>query len=117
MRPVHWLVLLILVGAPGGLYAQSEVPAGLKPMAGWVPRPLSAELAFRPNASADSTAHQPFWRPRPGEHLAYWVGFGAGVAVSPLLWCDDCSTVNNALTTLLLGIGGSVTALLLQRTF
>ena len=117
MRPFHWLVLVILAGAPGGLYAQAEVPAGLKPLAGWSARPVSAELALRPQASADSTAHRPFFLPRPGEHTAYWIGFGAGLAVSPLLWCDDCSTVSNASTTLLLGVGGAVTALLLQRTF
>jgi hypothetical protein len=117
MRPLQWLVWVILAGAPGGLYAQAEVPAGPRPLAGWTARSVSAEPALRPQASADSTAHRPFFLPRPGEHTAYWVGFGAGLAVSPLLWCDNCSTVNNASTSLLLGIGGAVTALLLQRTF
>ena len=117
MRPVHWLVLVTLLVVPEGLNAQAEVRPDLKPMANWTARPISPELALGEPDSADSNGHRPFFVPRPGEHTAYWVGFGAGLAVSPLLWCDDCSTVNNAMTSLLLAWVGSVSALLLQRTF
>jgi hypothetical protein len=69
--------------------------------------------------SADSTRHRPFFLPRPGEHTAYWVGFGTGLALSPLLWCDGpgCGAVSKASTSLGLALVGAVSGLLLSRTF
>jgi hypothetical protein len=118
MRKLYWLALVVLVGVPGGLEAQGRVRDLPGPRAQVLRvRPLPPELAVTRSYSRDSTAHRPFFLPRPGEHTAYWVGFGAGLAVSPLLWCDGCSTVSNASTSLLVSLGGAVTGLLLSRAF
>ncbi len=70
-------------------------------------------------AGADSTRRRPFFLPRPGEGAAFWIGFGAGVALSPLLWCEgsSCSTLDKVNTSWLLGVAGAVSGLLLKRTF
>ncbi len=118
MRILYWLGLLVLIGAPGRLHAQTELPDPSRShAAAWRAHPLAPEFALSHRASTDSTSRRPFFLPRPGEQGAYWVGFGAGLALSPLLWCDGCSTVNNAATSMLLGIGGALTGLLLSRTF
>ncbi len=63
MRPFYGLTLLLLAVSAGGLQGQA--------------RP--AHRATRP---------RPFFLPRPGEHTAFWVGFGAGLTLSPRLWCE-----------------------------
>ena len=118
MRTLYRLVLLLLVGAPGVLHAQAQSrDRPLPHAAAWGARQLPPQLALQRSTRVDSTQHRPFFLPRQGEHTAYWVGFGAGLVLSPLLWCDGCSTVSNASTSLLLGLGGAVTGLLLGRAF
>jgi hypothetical protein len=87
-------------------------------------RPLPHEFALMPGPlsraiSPDSTRRRPFFLPRPGEHTAYWVGFGTGLALSPLLWCEGsgCGAVSKASTSLMLAAAGAVSGLLLSRTF
>jgi hypothetical protein len=88
-----------------------------------VPRDLTPSAWRRDSArgpeTAGSAAHRPFFLPRPGEHTAFWVGFGAGLAISPMLWCDGpgCGTVSKASTSLGLGLLGAVGGLLLSRVF
>jgi hypothetical protein len=125
MRPFYGLALLLLVSSAGELRAQAGPrDRALPPTALWGAAPLPREFAVQSLAVgrqpfADTTRRRPFFLPRPGEHTAYWVGFGAGLAVSPLLWCEGtgCTAWLKASTSLLLGIGGAVSGLLLSRTF
>jgi len=120
MRLLYGLTFVLLAIAAGELRAQAR-PADSVPAeaAYWRARPLPRQLALIRDVTADSTRHRPFFLPRPGEHTAYWVGFGAGLALSPFLWCEGsgCGAVSKASTSLLLGLGGAVTGLLLSRTF
>lgn len=118
MRALFWLVTVLLASAPCGLFAQTEqrrVPTGHA----WGVQPLPASLVVSGKTSGDSTRHRPFYLPRPGEHTAYWIGFGTGAALSPLLWCDDpgCGVVRKATISLLSAGVGALSGLLLARTF
>jgi hypothetical protein len=111
MRPSYWVLLLVLLltVSAGKLQAQARsLPREFAAMSG----PLSQAL------SSDST-RRPFFLPRPGERTAYWVGFAAGVAISPFLWCEStgCGAVNKATTSLGLGVLGALSGLLLSRSF
>ena len=125
MRPCYWLVLLLLTLSGGDLQGQAR-PAGhsVASVGHWGARPLPPKLALESGhpswaSSPDSTKRRPFFLPRPGEHTAYWLGFGTGLALSPLLWCEGsgCGAVSKASTSLLLGAAGAVSGLLLSRTF
>jgi hypothetical protein len=85
----------------------------------WGVRPLPAGLVVSREPGGDSTKHRPFYLPRPHEHAAYWIGFGTGAAISPLLWCEgpDCGVVRNAAISLLSAGIGALSGLLLVRTF
>lgn len=125
MRPCYGVMLLLLAVSGGELQGQARpadhsvasiglrrappLPRELAPM----PGPLSR--ATRP----DTTRRRPFFLPRQGEHTAYWVGFGTGLALSPLLWCEGsgCGAVSKASTSLLLAAAGAVSGLLLSRSF
>jgi hypothetical protein len=118
MRAPYWLVMIMLMSAPGRLHAQAQ-PA-VRPMSqtrGWGARALPPTLTFSRSTRFEATSHRPFFLPKAGEHTAYWLGFAAGLALSPVLWCDGCGTVSNASTSLLVGLGGAVTGLLLSRAF
>jgi hypothetical protein len=128
MRPfkgLELLILTLLTFSAGGLEAQASQDDRVLPqVVPWGARPLPRELAVEPKllswtVNSDSTPRRPFFLPRPGEHTAYWVGFGAGLALSPLLWCEGsgCGAVDKASTSLLLAVGGAVSGLLLSRTF
>lgn len=122
MRPSCGLALLLTGVLAGELQGQAQFTGSSIPGASvWVPRPVPRALAFTSmfTVQSDSTRSRPFFLPRPGEHTAYWVGFGAGLALSPLLWCEGsgCGVVDKASTSLLLGCAGAVTGLLLSRTF
>jgi hypothetical protein len=125
MRPFYGVAILLLTVSTGGLQAQARAADHAVPsVAPWGARPLPRELSLKPGpldrtVSPDSTRDRPFFLPRPGEHTAYWVGFGAGMALSPLLWCDGpgCEAVVKASTSLGLALVGSVSGLLLSRTF
>ena len=121
VRALLWF--MVLTGAAPSLHGQAAAAdLTTSPSARWAPRPLPASLAAtaRPLslAAADSTRRRPFFLPRRGEGPAFWIGFGAGVALSPLLWCEGsgCSTLDKVNTSWLLGIGGAVSGLLLKRT-
>jgi hypothetical protein len=125
MRPCYWLVLLFLTLPGCNLQGQAR-PAGHGEVsiASWGARPLPHKLALesgplRRAISPDSTRRRPFFLPRPGEHTAYWVGFGTGLALSPLVWCEGsgCGAVSKASTSLLIATAGAVSGLLLSRTF
>ena len=125
MRPSYWVVLLLLTISGGELQGQARPADHRVPnVALSGARPLPREFALMPgplsrSLSSDSTRRRPFFLPRPGEHTAYWVGFGAGLALSPLLWCEGsgCGAVSKASTSLLLATVGAVSGLLLSRTF
>jgi hypothetical protein len=118
MQTHYWLGLAALMSLPGALQAQARpVERPVRETPTWGVQPIPPVLALSRGYHADATSQRPFYLPRPGEHTAYWVGFGAGLVISPLLWCEGCSTVSNATTSLLLGLGGAVTGLLLQRAF
>ena len=124
MRPFYGLGLLWLMVSASELPGQAVPGNRAVPNApSWGPRPLPRELAPNPgpltrNVSSDST-RRPFFLPRQGEHTAYWVVFGAGLALSPILWCDGpgCGVVSKASTSLGLAAAGAVSGLLLRRTF
>jgi hypothetical protein len=125
MRAFCGVLLLVLTVLPTRLQGQASPPEqavlSLTPLGA---RRLPPEFALEPTPlvhilAADSTRRRPFFLPRPGEHTAYWVGFGAGLALSPLVWCEGsgCGTVDKASISLLLGAGGALSGLLLSRTF
>ena len=125
MRPFYGLAILLLTVSAGSLQGQARPADHSVPgVALSGARPLPRELALKSSpldraGSADSTRHRPFFLPRPGEHTAYWVGFAAGLALSPLLWCDGpgCGAVGKASSSLGLALAGAVSGLLLSRTF
>ena len=124
MRPFYRLALLLttMTVAVGELEGQARPVERAAPnAASWAARPLPRELALKPGplVSPDTTRRRPFYLPRPGEHTAYWVGMGAGLALSPLLWCEGsgCGAVMKASTSLGLAVAGAVSGLLLSRTF
>jgi hypothetical protein len=125
MRPGYWVVLLLLTFPGGELHGQAQPSHHIAASSAlWQARPLPHKLALEPGPlsraiSPDSTRRRPFFLPRPGEHTAYWVGFGTGLALSPLLWCEGsgCGAVSKASTSLLLAAAGAVSGLLLSRTF
>jgi hypothetical protein len=99
------LVGFLLATATGTLAAQAPVGPPTQQVQLALARPLPPALAVGTSrqawwAPADSARRRPFFLPREGEHTAYWVGLGAGLALSPLLWCDGCSDVQNASTRL-----------------
>jgi hypothetical protein len=121
-----WALLsfIALTGAAPSLHGQAAAGDRHASVAArWGPRPLPPSLAAtarRPSlaATSDSTRRRPFFLPRRGEGPAFWIGLGAGVALSPLLWCEGsgCSTLNKVNTSWLLGVAGAVSGLLLKRT-
>lgn len=116
------LVTILLVAPTAWCGAQTAGPPSLasaQPAAA-VPRTWAGpRLASRRSAPGGSAAARPFWLPRPGERTAFWAGLGIGVAISPLLWCEGsgCGAWEKGSTTLLLGLGGAVSGMLLARTF
>ena len=125
MRPYYGLGVLWLMVSASELPGQAEPADHAVPNApSWGPRPLPRELAPNPGSltrsvSSDSSRRRPFFLPRQGEHTAYWVGFGAGLALSPLLWCDGpgCGVVSKVSTSVGVAAAGAVSGLLLSRTF
>jgi hypothetical protein len=125
MRPFYWLVLLVLTLAGGDLQGQArQSDHSAANVAPWSARALPREFALNSGPlsreiNPDSARHRPFFLPRPGEHTAYWVGFGTGLALSPLVWCEGsgCGLVRKASTSLLLAGTGALSGLLLSRTF
>lgn len=116
MRALLWVPMVLLACAPSRLSAQTEqrgVPTGHA----WSIQPLPASLVVNGKNSGDSTRHRPFYLPRPGEHTAYWIGFGTGAAVSPLLWCEgaSCGVLRKATISLLSAGVGALSGLLLTR--
>jgi hypothetical protein len=124
MRPLYGLAFLLLT-VPAGLQGQvSPADRAMPNAAYWGARPLPYKFALEPGPlrraiSPDSTRRRPFFLPRPGEHTAYWVGLGTGLALSPLVWCDGpgCGAVSKASISLGLAVVGAVSGLLLSRTF
>jgi hypothetical protein len=124
MRSSYWVLLLLLTVSAGKLQGQArQADQQVASVGVWGARPLPRAFALTPGPlsralSSDSTRRRPFYLPRPGEHTAYWVGFGAGLAISPLLWCESgCGAVRKATTSLALACAGAVSGLLLSRTF
>ena len=120
MRALFWVTMVLCAAASAPLLAQSPGAAVDRPL------PLTSVLLRRPRLNAlewqeaaDSVKRRPFYLPRPGEQVAYWLGFGAGVAVSPLAWChgQDCGVLRNASRSLLLGGIGAISGMLLKRAF
>jgi hypothetical protein len=110
MRRLYLVALLLLTVSVAGLQAQARpVPHRL----------IVKHQVFELSAISDSAKHRPFFLPRQGESPAFWIGYGAGLAVSPLLWCDrsGCGALDKATTSLALGAVGAISALLLSRTF
>jgi hypothetical protein len=120
MRALFWVTLVLCAVAPAPLVAQGRGPAVARPIpmtSVLLPHPRLNALEWQ--GAADSVKRRPFYLPRPGEQVAYWLGFGTGVALSPLAWChgQDCGVLRNASRSLLLGGVGAISGLLLKRAF
>src|SRR5690349_12923209 len=120
MRALFWLTLVVWAVAPSRLLAQALNTAPGRALPGVaVLSPHLKGSALGWQEAPDSMKHRPFYLPRPDEQVAYWLGFGTGVALSPLTWCQgpDCGTLRNASRSLLLGGLGAISGMLLKRAF
>ena len=120
MRTLFWLTLVVCAVAPSRLLAQAlnAAPDRAPPGVSVLSHRLKVS-ALGWHGAPDSVKHRPFYLPRPDEQVAYWLGFGTGVALSPLAWCHgpDCGTLRNASRSLLLGGLGAISGMLLKRAF